>query len=79
MAARFRAEIAAANGLDPDVLRRFQEKTLTARDAYDLLRSPGFHPAPENEEELRPAQEAARALSFEEWGTRWNITGNSEP
>ncbi len=79
MAARSRADIAAANGLDPDVLRRFQEKTLTARDAYDLLRSPGFHPAPENEEELRPAQEAARALSFEEWGTRWNITGNSEP
>lgn len=73
MAARFRAEIATANGLDPDVLRRFQEKTLTPRDAYDLFRSPGFAIAPEHEDELRPAQEAARVLSFEEWSTRWNF------
>lgn len=79
MAARFRAEIAAANGLDPDVLLRFQAKAPTQRDSYELLRSPGYPLAPEYEEELRPAQEAALVMSFEEWSTRWNITGSSEP
>ena len=73
------AEIAAANELDPDVLRRFQEKTLTKRDYYLLLASPRFQPASEHEEELRPAREAARLMSFEEWSLRWDITGSGEP
>jgi hypothetical protein len=61
-----------------EALQRFQERRITKRDAYELLRSPGYNPATEYEELIRPAMEAARVLPYEERAKLWNIPGAVE-
>lgn len=64
--------MAEHQGIDADVLRRWQAKRpLTVRDQYELLRAPGFTLAPdipENQRQLLDvAIEAAKTLPFEQW------------
>ena len=64
--------MARHQGIDPDILRRWQAKEpLSAHDQYEMMRAPGFTPAsdlPENQRQLLDlAVQAARTMTFEEW------------
>lgn len=64
--------MARHQGIAPDLLRRWQAKgPLSARDQYELMRSPGYAPGPDLVEDQRQllalAIEAARTMPFEEW------------
>ena len=64
--------MASRQGIDADILRRWQAKDpLSARDQYEILRTPGYTPTPDLTEPQRQlldlAIEAAKTLSFEQW------------
>ena len=64
--------LADHQGIDAEILRRWQAKEpLSARDQYEMLRAPGYAPAPDLPEPQRQlldlAIEAAKTLPFEQW------------
>lgn len=64
--------MAEHQGIDPDILRRWQAKRpLSAHDQYEMIRAPGFTPAsdlPEDQRQLLDVTvQAARTMPFEEW------------
>lgn len=59
-------------GIEPDVLRRWQAKEpLSLHDHYEMMRAPGYSAGPDVSEDqkhmLQIAIQAARTMSFEEW------------
>ncbi len=77
--------MAEHQGIGADVLRRWQAREpLSVRDQYELLRAPGFTPAPDIPEDQRQlldlAIEAAKTLPFEQWErVRAGLADTREP